>query len=79
MTRIGTIPQEAKDLAVHVALCAQRHTETVDRLDATRDAITALRRDIQRIGLWVIVASAGVSSAPWAAQAWPALARVLMP
>jgi len=77
MVRIETIPQEATDLAVHVALCAQRHAETMKRLDDARSEITRLRDDLRRIGLWVVIALGGVSSAPYIAPAIPAALRAI--
>jgi len=77
MTRIETIPQEATDLAVHVALCAQRHAEVMKLIDETRSEIAQLRRDLRRIGIWVVIASGGVSTAPYIAPAIPVVLRAI--
>jgi len=77
MTRIETIPQEATDLAVHVALCAQRHAEAMKLLDEARGEISRLREDLRRIGIWVVLASGGVSTAPYIAPAITAVLRAI--
>ena len=77
MTRIETIPQEATDLAVHVALCAQRHAEMMKLLDEARGEISRLREDLRRIGVWVVIASGGVSTAPYIAPAITAVLRAI--
>jgi len=77
MTRIETIPQEATDLAVHVALCAQRHAEVMTLLDEARSELTRLRGDLRRIGIWVVIASGSVSTAPYIAPAIPAVLRAI--
>ena len=64
MTRIDTIPQEATDLAVHVALCEQRHAEAMKLLDEARGEIMRLRADLRRVGIYVVIASGAVSAAP---------------
>jgi|YNPMSStandDraft_2_1061718.scaffolds.fasta_scaffold12645_1 hypothetical protein len=77
MTRIETIPQEATDLAVHVALCAQRHAEVMTLLDEARSELARLRGDLQRIGIWVVIASGGISTAPYIASAIPVVLRAI--
>lgn len=77
ISRIEIIPQETADLAVHVALCAQRHRETVDKLNLAQVQLAELRRDLRRLGLWVVAASASASGLPWVAQALPLLRRLL--
>ena len=77
MTRIETIPQEATDLAVHVALCAQRHAEAMKLLDETRSELARLRGDLRRIGVWVVIASGGISTAPYIAPAIPVVLRAI--
>ena len=77
MTRIETIPQEATDLSVHVALCAQRHAEAMKLLDETRSEMAQLRRDLRRIGILVVIASGSVSTAPYIAPAIPAVLRAI--
>ena len=77
MTRIETIPQEATDLAVHVALCAQRHAETMKLLDEARGEISRLREDLRRVGIWVVLASGGVSTAPYVAPTISAMLRAI--
>ena len=77
MTRIETIPQEATDLAVHVALCAQRHAEAMKLLDETRSEMAQLRRDLRRIGILVVIASGSVSTAPYIAPAIPVVLNAI--
>jgi len=77
MTRIETIPQEATDLAVHVALCAQRHAEAMKLLDEARSELMRLRGDLRRVGIWVVIASGSVSTAPYIAPAIPAVLRAI--
>ena len=77
MTPIRTIPQEATDLAVHVALCAQRHAETMKLIDEARSELTRLREDLRRIGIWVVLASGGVSTAPYVAPKISAMLRAI--
>jgi len=77
MTRIETIPQEATDLAVHVALCAQRHAEMMKLLDEARGEISRLREDLRRVGIWVVLASGGVSTAPYVAPTISAMLRAI--
>ena len=77
MTRIDTIPQEATDLAVHVALCAQRHSETTKRLDEMRNEIAKLREELHRIGIWVVLAASGVSATPYIVSALPSIRRAI--
>jgi hypothetical protein len=77
MTRIETIPQESTDLAVHVALCAQRHAEAMKLLDEARSQITLLRKDLRRFGIWVVIASGGVSTAPYVASTFQAVLQAI--
>ena len=77
MTRIETIPQEETDLAVHVALCRQRHAEITKLLDEARSEVMRLREDLRRVGIWVVIASGGVSTAPYIAPAIPAVLRAI--
>jgi len=77
MTPIRTIPQEETDLAVHVALCAQRHAETMKLIDEARSELTRLREDLRRIGIWVVLASGGVSTAPYVAPTISAMLRAI--
>jgi hypothetical protein len=77
MTRIETIPQEATDLAVHVALCAQRHAETMKLIDDMRSEITLLRKDLRRVGIWVVITSGGISTAPYVVPTFQAALQAI--
>jgi hypothetical protein len=77
MTQIETIPQEATELAVHVALCAQRHAETMKLLDDMRSEITTLQKDLRRIGIWVVIASGGISTAPYVLPTFQAVLQAI--
>jgi hypothetical protein len=88
MSQIGIIPQEAKDLAVHVALCAQRHKETVEKIKETNNniselrkeataSIADLRKDLRTIGFFVVGVSGLVSGMPWLTQHMPTILRLM--
>jgi cytochrome c5 len=52
------LAEEAHDLAIHVQMCAMRHSQILARIDQADEAAKAWRARIEK-GVWALIAMVG--------------------